>query len=183
MKTTVHFAVLLAVSALLVCCSGEPAFLKKFTPRDVKRKLYTEKITPADLDILLATNEVNQPVFNKNHEYYYGFYKPLGNNHYLISYKDTYTPAYRFTHFLIGWADVYYCIYNAGTNTVVSKLKVQSSDPVHNHFEEKNGVYTIKSYYHNFNYIDRPCNDIVLKNDSLIMLYKIQDNRFVQVKQ
>ncbi|MES2487016.1 MAG: hypothetical protein V4581_13860 [Bacteroidota bacterium] len=171
-----------ALALLLLCvgCSAEPDFLKQFRGPLVKRKLYIKQISPRDVNILLATNEVNQSLSNIDHTYYYGFYKQLDDKHYLISYQDKYTPAYRFTNNLIGWNDIYYCIYNRNTNAVVSKLKVQSTDPVSSYFEEKDDIYTIKSRYFKFVPVEAPCS-IKIQNDSAISKYRIENNRFVQL--
>jgi len=179
--TALRIIAVASILTLFTGCAGEPDFLKKFTGASVKKKLYTEKIIHQDLNILMATNEVNGPVFNVDHTYYYGFYKKLEHGHYLVSYRDSNSPAYRFTNSLIGWNDIYYCIYNSTNNSIVSKLKVQSTDPVLSNFEEKDGIYTIKSRYFKFIPKEGPCNTIVIQKDSAISKYRIKDNRFVQL--
>ncbi|WP_237421149.1 hypothetical protein [Flavobacterium sp. Sd200] len=130
----------------------------------------------------MATNEVNQPIFNINHTYYYGFQKKLNDSHYLISYQDRYSAAYSYKNRLLGWKDIYYCIYNSTANTVVSKLRVQSSDPILSYCEEKDGIYTIRSRY--FKFIpeeNTPSHNMETKRDSTVSKYRIRNNRFVQL--
>ena len=79
-------------------------------------------------------------------------------------------------------AATYFVIYKKGEG-IVSKLKVTTNDPSLSWFEEKEGIYTIKSISAYLKYDELkngffPCR----KKDTIISKYKIENNRFVEIK-
>ncbi|MDJ1482263.1 hypothetical protein QNI16_17290 [Cytophagaceae bacterium YF14B1] len=177
-----HILVLIfLVTGLISCKKTDPAFLKHFTERGEKTKsafFYTKQINKQDLEIVMATNEVNEPLYNVNHRYFYGYKEKLNDRHYLISFMDFYMASYRFTNFLINWRDVYLCIYDVKENQVVSKLRIASADPVLSFYKEDNHTYTISSVYRKPFCEDEMCNKIDIDKDTAVYTYRIINNRF-----
>lgn len=172
---------LILVFLCIACSKQENDFLNKFVNSETDKNLYKKTISATDIDILMATNEINPSNFNAEHKYYYGFKEKLDNENFLISYIDTYIPHYRFTNKLIGWEDEFYCIYNAKKNQVVSKLKVSSSDPVLSYFKKTGNQYIVKSSFFKFIPKESDCNYIVIQRDSSSIEYEIQNNKFVEI--
>ena len=175
------FKLLILILLCIACSKPENDFLNKFGNSETDKALYKKTISATDIDILMATNEINPSNFNTEHKYYYGFKEKLDNENFLISYLDTYIPHYRFTNRLIGWQDIFYCIYNVEKNQVISKLKVMSSDPVLSSFMKKGNQYIVKSFFHKFIPKESDCNYIVIENDSSSIKYEIQNNKFVEI--
>ncbi|AWA31086.1 hypothetical protein HYN48_13870 [Flavobacterium magnum] len=175
------FKLLILVLISTACSKQECDFLNKFENSETGKTLYTKPISATNIDILMATNEINPSNFNAEHKYFYGFRKKLDNEHFLISYSDTYSPHYRFTNKLVGWEDIFYCIYNTEQKQVVSKLKVSSSDPVLSYFKKIGNRYIIKSSFFKFIPKESECNNIVIQRDSTSIEYKIQNNKFVEI--
>lgn len=169
---------------LISCKPKEPSFLTNFIERDTWRKKggdfrYTKQVTKQDLDLLMATNEVNVPVYNIHHKYFYVYKQKLNERYYLLSFADIYEQNYKFTHVLGGLGDdLYLCIYDLEENKVVSKLRVKSADPIVCSYTEENYTYTVTSSYFKFNCGNEDCSDITLEDNEVTHTYKIIDNRF-----
>jgi hypothetical protein len=174
------FKLLILVLFCIACSKPENDFLNKFGNSETDKTLYKKTISATDIDILMATNEINPSNFNAEHKYYYGFKEKLDNENFLISYADTYRPHYRFTNMLIGWRDVFYCIYNVEKNQVVSKLKIVSSDPVLSFFKKTGNQYIVTSSFFKFIPKESDCY-IVIQRDSSSNVYEIQNNKFVEI--
>lgn len=170
---------------LLLSCQSEGApFLDHFAEKgSVKEEnLYAKEISADDLQLLTSTNEVNEPIFNVGHKYYYGYKAKLDEDHYLVSFRNTYQPTYRFTHVLYNWADIYLCIYNKAENRVVSKLRISSSDPVLSFCKEEGREYIITSYYTKFDCADPDCHTIKMSaKNTDVSRYTITRNRFKKI--
>nr|WP_315151774.1 hypothetical protein [uncultured Flavobacterium sp.] len=163
----------------------EDEFLKNFTDKDKYEYLTIDKfkkqINETDLYTLNKSEAMNESVFNDDKKYYYGYKIKLTQDTYLISYGVTYNPLYSGTFKLIDWSDTYLCIYQNG-NGVVSKIKTTSSDPIYSGCNEKNGIYTIKSYVSVFKLDDTAGYTKYFVQDSIVTNYKIENNLFVKIK-
>ena len=187
MKTKVLPMVLFGIM-FFSCSKQEPAFLSNFTSNFTEfknvdwKRIYTKPIEPKDLEILLATNEVNEPLDNVDHKYFYGYKKKLDENHYLISFIDTYHPTYGNTNRMGHWEDEFLCIYEQDENKIISKLKIASADPIFSDFKISNGIYTVTTEY--FKYVKKECADDPYCRDyervgkTVVHQYKIIDNHF-----
>lgn len=176
------FEIILLIVLVGACSKPKTDFLNDFVASETDKTIYLKSIPKEGLDILMATNEVNASDFNSEHKYFFGFKKKLNDEHFLISYLDTYIPQYRFTNKLIGWEDEFYCIYNINRNQVVSKLKVSSSDPVLSSFTKQGNYFVVKSAFFKFIPKESECNHIEIERDSSSISYQIQNNRFVAIK-
>ncbi|MDJ1466931.1 hypothetical protein [Xanthocytophaga flava] len=179
MKRSTLFLLLFIV--LVSCKQALPSILDKFIETKDKMAVpfpNTNPISEQDLDLLMATNEVNEPVYNVAHHYFYGYKKKLNEQFYLLSIKDTYMPTYRFTNYLTNWEDVYLCIYDVSENKVVSKLRIKSSDPIATFCEEENNIYTLTSDYGLFLCGGLDCEHIERERKRVTHTYKIIDNHF-----
>ncbi len=175
--------IILFILLLFSCGNKNISFIEKFENK--QNKIYSKKISKEDLEILLATNEVNQVDFKKEQNYYYGFKKRLNKNHYLLSYKETYISTKKINNVLLNWSDTYYCIYNIKTHKVNSKLRIYSSDPFLTYTIEEKGKYIVKTFFWDFLIKENEfnnSNEIIMEKDSLIETYKIINNKFKLVK-
>ena len=178
-------SILYILLALYSCKdTKEDQFLNNF--KDTIQVHYTSyiknqrEIKNEDLHILNKTDAINEFVYNKNKKYYYGYKTKISDDHYLLSYYVTYFPFYRPVNRLTNWEDSYLCVFEK-RNGVVSKIKITSSDPILSGFKEKHGVYTVNSYKNQLKYKedeDQP----YFYFDSIISKYKIENNRFVEIK-
>lgn len=164
---------------LVRCDSPNSHFLSKFNNKESDK--YVVEIDTTDLSILLATNEVNQPVYNVRHKYYYGYKKKLENDLYLVSYMDSYVPLNGGTNRLLNWYDIFECIYDCQKNTVTSKLRIWSSEPILSSYSVHQGIYTIKSMY-NITLYDGKSERNHTVTKYLINKYIIKGNKYICIK-
>jgi len=177
----------LILYTILVLCSckdtKEEQFLNNF--KDTLQVHYTSyiknqrEIKNEDLQFLNKTDAINEFVYNKDKKYYYGYKTKISDDHYLLSYYVTYFPFYRPTNRLINWEDSYLCVFEK-RNGVVSKIRISSSDPILSGFRENEGVYSVNTYMRQFKYTEEGKPHFY--RDSIITKYKIENNRFVEIK-
>lgn len=171
---------LLSVLLLSSCSSGNQNFISKFKKIEILDSLgffSEETILNEDLDILEKTNEVNGFVFNSKVKNYYGSSFKLNKDHFILSYKKTYSPMYNPSFSMFKGKDVFLCIYNIRKNEVVSKLKISSSDPIFSNFKYSSEVFSIKSYYRNYKY-DEIKNRGSFEIDTIENKFIIKNNKF-----
>lgn len=165
--------------------NNEDDFLKNFKSQDKYEYLAIEQakkeINNSDLFVLNKSEALNEFVFNYDKSYYYGYKVQLTQDTYLVSYGVRYIPKYGSTFKLINWLDSYLCIYE-NKKGVVSKIKTTSSDPIMSECQEKDGIYTIKSFIKVYKSDDTPENKKYFVKDSIVTKYKIENNRFVKIK-
>lgn len=181
-----NISLLLCVLLALYSCKDakEDQFLNNF--KDTIQVHYTSyiknqrEIKNEGLHILNKTDAINEFVYNKRKKYYYGYKTKISDDHYLLSYYVTYFPAYKHTNRLVNWEDSYLCVFEK-KNGVVSKIKIASSDPILAGCKEKEGIYTVYSYMSQFKYTEEDDQPYFYR-DSIISKYKIENNRFVEIK-
>ena len=179
-----RFYFLFLMALFFSCDKTNTALLDKFTNTDDVLQMqggYSKLVTNEDLAILKDTLVVNDFLVNSNQKYYYGFKKQLDSNHYLITYSVKYVPLYKPTFRLVGWYDDLLCIYDVKNNKIVSKLKIRTSDPILSSTLFRKDIYEVKSFYKRYKYIETEDRSI-FENDSLFNKYKIENNKFVEVK-
>ena len=176
------------ITVLLFSCnnSSEESFLKNFTdkekynPTDTKQ---AKEINSEDLHFLNKAEAINEFELETGKKYYYGYKKAIGNDYYLLYYYYKYHIDNNFHPFALGiTGKSYVCVYQKGSG-IISKLKVATGDHILSRFEEKDGIYTIKSISAYLKY-DEQKNGFYpfLEKDTIISKYKIENNRFVEIK-
>jgi len=176
------------ITVLLFSCnnSSEESFLKNFTdkekynPTDTKQ---AKEINSEDLHFLNKAEAINEFELETGKKYYYGYKKAIGNDYYLLYYDYKYHIDNNFHPFALGiTGKSYVCVYQKGSG-IISKLKVATGDHILSRFEEKDGIYTIKSISAYLKY-DEQKNGFYpfLEKDTIISKYKIENNRFVEIK-
>jgi hypothetical protein len=142
----------------------------------------TKKMNDEDLYILNKTEAINEFEFNKNKRYSYGYKSKINKDSYLLSYSMFYDLSYEQSSILGSCWREYWCIYQIGVG-VVSKIKFASNDPILTLPEKKNGVITTISYRPV--YVNKETKDgnlIYQGRETIISKYKIENNRFVEIK-
>lgn len=174
------YVILLLFAIFLVKCSSpESRFLNKFNIKESDK--YVNEIDTIDLSILLATNEVNQPVYNVRHKYFYGYKKKLEGELYLVSYMDCYVPLNAGTNRIWNWYDIFECIYDSKKNCITSKLRIWSSEPVLSFYSVNQGIYTIKSMY-NIDIYDGQSESSHNVTKKIINRYRIRGNKYICIE-
>lgn len=167
--------------------SKEEQFLNNFKEEHEYRKDVvqgrTKKISNDDLYILNKTEAINEFEFDKDKSYSYGYKSKISKDSYLLTYNMSYKLYYNHPFTLDFGHREYWCIYQKGVG-VVSKIKFSSNDPISIYPEKKNGFFTTTSYILVYRYKETKegGNLIYHERDSLISKYKIENNRFVEIK-
>lgn len=170
---------------IIVSCSNkkDDVFLNEFvTKTDFDASYFNRKseIEKSELDRLVKTDEVNKFVFNRDIKYHYGYKIKLDDNHYLLNYSTSYRPIYRPNFSIHGWVDSFLCIYDVQSKSVISKIRVCSTDPIISGCEKVGDTYVVNSLIKSY----RPNEDgsekvfVELKN---LSKYKIVNYRFEEV--
>jgi len=164
----------------------EDKFLNSFKDEKEYRKIVlaglTEKISEEHLDILNKTDAINEFEFNKNKRYIYGYKSKLNNNTYLLSYTLFYDLPYEVPSIIVAGQKEYWCIYQIGTG-VISKIKFFANYPIPSYPEKKNGIITIVSKRPVYIYKETVSGNLIREErETNISKYKIENNRFVEIK-
>lgn len=172
---------------LLFSCTkkDDDAFLENFIDKEKYKSnsRQIKEITGDDLYILTKSEAINEFEFQPEKKYFYGYKTKISNDCYLILYGCKYRIDNNFHPFALDIAGKSYLgIYQKG-NGIVSKLKISSNDPVQNRYEEKDGIYTIKSVSAILKYDEQKNGYYPYKSkDTITSKYKIENYRFVKIK-
>ena len=85
------------------------------------------------------------------------------------------------TNRLLNWYDIFECIYDCQKNTVTSKLRIWSSEPILSSYSVPQGIYTIKSMY-NITLYDGKSERNHTATKYLINKYIIKGNKYICIK-
>ena len=174
-----HLFYIQLILILISCSENQSDFLEKFNPNENDK--YVNTIDSTSLKILTATNEVNTSVYNVNHKYYYGYKRKIDNNLYVVSYMDIYTPLNHDTNRLLGWYDIFECIYDSKRDIVTSKLRIWSSEPILSTCKIINKTYIITSLFR-ISLYNGETEQTYFENKTLINKYKIIGNQYVCIE-
>ena len=179
--------IIILIVILFYSCSEsrEEKFLKNFIDKEKYNPISSgmKEINNEDLYFLNKAEAINEFKLENGKKYSYGYKTKISNDCYLLSYGYQYHIDNNFHPFALGITGKSYLVIYKKGNGVISKLKVSSGDPVLSWFEEKAGIYTIKSISAYFKYDEIKREFFPFREkDTIISKYKIEDNRFVEIK-
>lgn len=178
---------IIIIVILFYSCSDsrEENFLKNFIDKEKYNPISygMKEITREDLYFLNKAEAINEFELETMKKYSYGYKTKISNNSYLLFYGYQYHIDNNFHPFAMGITGKSYIVIYQKGNGIISKLKVGTGDPTLSWFEEKTGIYTIRSISAYLKYDELKDGFFPYREkDTIISKYKIENNRFVEIK-